>query len=64
MKPTTLLFFVFLFLAAVKFFKVVFINNWILVGVFVLWFLAFYIQTHAENKRKNMPMPVYLSNPQ
>jgi len=63
MKPTTFIFLIWLLLLGLRIIGIFKVNNWILIGVFALWFIVFYYRAHQENERMKKPMPVYLTNP-
>ncbi len=64
MRKSTLIFLLFVFFLALKLFKVFLISDGFLILIFVSWILVFYFEVHYDNKKRNTPMPVYLTNPQ
>lgn len=57
----SLVFIIFVLLIVFKYTKVFEVNVFILIGVFCLWIIMVYIQTHLKNKERNTPKPVYLT---
>lgn len=62
MKISTLIFFALVFLIIFKYTKIFQVNIYLIIGVFILWFISIYIQTHLKNKNRNTPRPVYITN--
>ena len=62
MKITSLIFIALILMGVFKYTKVFDIKPIIFLGVFVIWFIALYIQIHLKNKDRNTPRPVYMQN--
>ncbi len=64
MKKTTLIFVIWVFLLGLTLLKIYPFPKWFLFSMFLFCCLAYYVRIHSENKTRNIPMPVYLTNPQ
>lgn len=61
MKISSIIFIILIFLVAFKYTKIFNVSWVIIIGVFVLWFIAVYIKIHIKNREKSKPQPVYVT---
>ncbi len=64
MKKARLVFILWIFFVVLTISELYIFPTWFLVLMFFFWIFVVYYKIHSENKKRRVPKPVYLTNPE